>query len=214
MNAPDFRFFLTLTLLVFCGELLSATREDTWNFKVYLDDQPVGYHRFLLTQDEAGRKMRSEARFDVKFLMFNAYAYSHQADETWRGDCLAELRAETDDNGDVSKVNGNVRNGTFRLLRGKDEAKLPDCVMTFAYWHPRMLEQQRLLNPQNGEYTEVRIAFRGEEPIPVRGKAVTARRYHLESPRFQIDLWYADDRRWVALDSRLENGRLLRYRIE
>jgi hypothetical protein len=192
----------------------SAPREDAWNFKVYLDETPIGFHRFTLSETEAGRKLRSEARFDVKFLIIKAYSYAHEAFETWRGDCLTELRARTDDNGETSKVSGQLQGGRFRLTRGPDASDLPACVMSFAYWHPLMLKQQWLLNPQTGEYTQVRIRDQGPEAIPVRGQPMTAQRYRLDAGKFQIDLWYADGARWVGLDSLLDGGRKLRYRIE
>jgi hypothetical protein len=192
----------------------AASREDIWNFTVYLDDDPVGFHRFSLAEEGTGRNIHSEARFDVKFFIINAYSYAHEAEETWQGDCLAELRAHTDDNGDQSSVSGSERDGHFRLRRGPEETDLPACVMSFAYWHPLMIKQKRLLNPQTGEYNEVRIDAKGQESIPVRGQPVTAQRYRLDAGKFRIDLWYADGQRWVALDSLLENGRKLRYRIE
>jgi hypothetical protein len=48
----------------------------------------------------------------------------------------------------------------------------------------------------------------------VRGQKINARRYHVDAGKFQIELWYADGERWVALDSVLDNGHRLRYRLE
>lgn len=191
-----------------------AGDERDWRFTVYLDDDPVGRHTFTLTESEALRKLRSEARFTVKLLMIKAYGYEHEAEETWRGDCLTSLKASTDDNGDKSSVLGQARPDRFELRKGSSSETLPACIMTFAYWNPLILKQSRLLNPQTGEYLEVRIRAQGRENIPVRGQPVAAERYHLDAGKFQIDLWYADGNRWVALDSRLENGSTLRYRIE
>lgn len=203
-----------LALLAFHAPVRADAREDLWDFTVYLDEKPVGYHRFTLAETGTGRTLRSEARFEVKLLMIKVYGYAHDAVETWRGDCLEALRAQTDDNGEASRVDGEVRDGRFRLRRGREETALSGCVMSFAYWNPSMLAQKRLLNPQTGEYTEVRIDARGPESIPVRGQPVAARRYRLAAGEFQIDLWYADGGRWVALDSLLDDGRRLRYRIE
>jgi hypothetical protein len=205
---------LAAALVALQGAAWAAPRQDVWDFTVYLDDEPVGSHRFALTEGAAGRKVRSEAHFDVKFLLIKAYSYKHEADEAWQGDCLAELRAKTDDNGDKSNVAGVERDGHFQLQRGQEKEELPACVMSYAYWHPLMLQQKRLLNPQTGEYNDVRIDLKGQETVPVRGQPVAAKRYHLDAGKFQIDLWYADGGRWVALDSLLDNGRKLRYRIE
>jgi hypothetical protein len=213
-TAQCFSTALAAGLVLAQGSSPAATVQHTWNFTVYLNDASIGHHQFTVTEDDAGRKVRSEARFEVKFLLFKAYSYAHRADETWRGDCLAELQAYTNDNGEQIIVNGAVLDGRFKLRRDQVESTLPACVMTFAYWHPRLVEQRRLLNPQTGEYTDVHITLRGQEPISVRGKPVNARRYHLEAGKFQIELWYAEGQQWVALDSPLDNGRRLRYRIE
>ena len=185
-----------------------------WNFTVYLDDDPVGSHRFTLSETPAMRKLRSEARFTVRILTIKAYSYEHEADETWQGDCLTTLKARTDDNGDRSAVLGAEQNGRFELKKGNRAETLPACIMSFAYWNPLMLKQSRLLNPQTGDYTAVTIRPLGREAVPVRGQPVAADKYHLNAGKFQIDLWYADGGRWIALDSVLDNGKRLRYRIE
>ena len=208
-------FLLSLLLLTPLHSLQATPQVDEWNFKVYLDDTPVGYHRFTLTETAAGRELRSEARFDVKLLLFTAYSYRHKATESWRGDCLTGLEASTDDNGDSTEVRGALETGRFRLTTNRTQVDLPDCVMTFAYWNPDMIAQKRLLNPQTGEYTAVTISPQGEEKIPVKGVERNARRYRLDAGKFQIDLGYeTEDRRWLALDSKLDNGRKLRYRLE
>lgn len=218
MKTPFIRLSFLAVLMTVCAAAHSTTssqpRNDDWNFTVYLDDDAVGQHRFALSESESMRKLRSEARFTIKLLMIKAYSYAHEASETWQGDCLRNIQAKTDDNGDRSALLGNESNGRFELKKGKTTETLPACIMTFAYWNPLILKQSRLLNPQTGEYTQVRIQPKGRETVPVRGKPVSADRYHLDAGKFQIDLWYADGERWVALDSTLENGSKLRYRIE
>jgi hypothetical protein len=201
--------------LLLTDSAFPAPRVDVWDFKVYLNDTPVGSHRFTLTEQSSTRELRSEARFDVKFLMINAYTYVHKARESWRGNCLAGIRATTDDNGELTRVEGALDGQGFRLNTNGIRTELPGCIMTFAYWNPDLLAQTRLLNPQTGEYTEVRIDAKGDEQIPVQGRRLSVRRYRLDAGKFQIDLWYGvEDRRWLALDSTLEGGRRLRYRIE
>ena len=202
-----------LALLTHSATALAAA--DVWNFTVYLDDQRVGFHRFTLSGEPRQRVAHSEARFDVKLLLITVYTYVHEAKESWQGDCLATLAAKTDDNGDKIDVLGAREGGRFRLSTNQKPAELPECVWTFAYWHPGMLKQQHLLNPQTGEYLRVDVELKGEETIKAAGVERKARHYLLDAGKFQIDLWYAsDDQRWLALDSTLEGGRHLHYRIE
>ena len=217
MKSASYPIILALLGFTSAGAIattaIDSPRND-WNFTVYLDEDAVGKHRFTLTESESMRRLRSEARFAVKILGFEAYRYAHEASESWEGNCLRKIEASTDDNGERSSLTGNETQGRFELNKNRSKETLPACIMTFAYWNPLILRQSRLLNPQTGEYTGVQIESRGRETIPVQGQPVVAERYHLDAGKFQIDLWYAQGDRWVALDSTLENGRKLRYRIE
>ena len=72
----------------------------------------------------------------------------------------------------------------------------------------------RLSNQCAAEELDVEIKQIGQDSIKVKGEKVSASHYRLKAEKFLIDLWYSADRRWLALDSTLENGRLLHYRIE
>ena len=187
-----------LVAAAFAPGVASANVEREWRFRVLLDASEVGTHTFRVTEHGGERLVTSDARFKVKILFINAYSYSHEARERWQGDCLSELDARTDDNGERVTV------------RKRPSA----CVMSFAYWNPRMLQQKQLLNAQTGELTEVRIEPLGEETLRVRGAPLSARRYAVHAPKFRIDLWYAADSSWVQLESRTGSGRLLRYEIQ
>jgi hypothetical protein len=193
---------------------LQAQAASEWRFTAYLDDKPIGYHRFALSEENGERRLVSEARFDVKFLFVSAYRYAHDNREHWRGDCLARIEAVTDANGKNYRVRGRLTHDEFEVDTGREQTALPACVMSFAYWNPQFLQQPRLLNAQNGEYLDVSVRDLGADTITVRGTEQPARRYRLEAKGFQIELWYSPQREWLALDSITESGKRLRYRLE
>jgi len=185
-----------------------AVRE--WRFEVSLDGRSIGEHRYVLRSAGDARELTSDAQYAVRFLFINAYRYEHHARESWRGDCLELLDARTNANGTRTTVAGASRGRVFRLTRGKDATPLDGCVMTFAYWNPSILEARHLLNPQTGEYVQVKVIPMGNEVVG--GQATE--RYRLlgeGSVPLEIDLWYTPARDWVALESRTPEGRLLRY---
>jgi Family of unknown function (DUF6134) len=194
--------------------LAPANADREWHFRVLIDDAEVGTHTFRVTGDPSERRVESDARFNVKLWFINAYSYSHLARERWRGECLQEIEARTDDNGTRKAVRGSRNGAQFEMDDGSAKSRLPACIMSFAYWNPTMLKQTRLLNVQTGELTDVRIEALGEESLQVRGEPTSARRYALHAPKFRIDLWYAADTQWVRLESRTESGRMLRYFIQ
>lgn len=189
----------------------AASVEREWRFRVLLDEREIGWHEFRVVERGAEREVESRARFDVKLLFVNAYRYLHESRERWRDDCLREIVARTDDNGRMLSVRGTANDRGFELTGPAGNTRLADCVMTFAYWNPAFLRQERLLNPQTGELTAVRIETAGEDTLSVRGTPLRARRYTLHAPAYRIDVWYAGGADWVQLESRTANGRVLRY---
>ena len=130
---------------------------DEWRFAVYLDDNQIGSHTFkLLDSGEGRRTLLSDASFDVKVLFINAYSYRHSHEEVWASDnCLVSIDSQTDDNGTTYAFTGERRDDGFHLSRNGETEVIPDCVMTFAYWNPKLLEQSALVNAQTGEYGDM-----------------------------------------------------------
>lgn len=183
-----------------------------WEFDVYLDDKPIGEHDFRLVHEGPGLTLETEASFDVKFLFFTAYTYRHRCVETWDRRGLASIHAKTDANGEISEVRGNRVNGTFTVDVNGETRDLPAEIMSFAYWNPEILQEERLLNSQTGEYESIEVIDRGESPVDYGGESIPARRYDLMVMGKPISVWYAvSDRRWLALESVARGDRKLRY---
>jgi len=184
-----------------------------WRFNVLLDNKPIGKHSFVLSLDQQQQVLKSEADFGVKFLGFSAYRYQHTAVERWEGGCLREIEARTNDNGEALALKGKKTEGGFALNGPAGTKSLPGCVMSFAYWNSAILSQPRLLNAQNGEYLPVEVRSLGAESLRLGGAELMARRYRLNAGKLSLDLWYGTGDQWLALETRTEDGRLLRYEI-
>ena len=183
-----------------------------WRFRVMLDSKDIGEHRFVLRADGPERELRSEARFDVRILMFNAYRYVHEATERWNGNCLVSLASNTDSNGDLESVRASTAGSRLSVERTGRREEHDGCVMTFAYWNPQILAARRLLNSQSGELVPVTITDAGTETLTVRGRPVTANRHRIQGPDLRIDIWYAGAQ-WIALEAPAKGGRRLRYEL-
>jgi hypothetical protein len=193
----------------------STLAQDPLTFAVSLDDRPIGVHRFRIVDDGATRVVESAASFDVRILRVPVYRYRHSNTETWQNGCLKQLDSETDANGtryavDLSKTEAGYTISTSTETRNYQT----DCLMSFAYWDQRFLRQNQLLNTQTGELIAVEIQPLGESlrKVANRTLAVEGFRILAESGDIDIQVFYnSADERWVALESVLENGRILRY---
>lgn len=191
----------------------ASTNSAEWRFRVLLDGTEIGYHRFQLVNDDGKQVLESEASFDVRFLMFNAYSYDHRSKERWSGDCLHSIDSTTNDNGKKQWVEGRREDQGFVVHSSSGRRTLAECPMTFAYWNPSILEASRLLNAQTGEYLEVDAKPTGKSRFKVGGNALSAEEWTLTTRERQIKLWYGPQQRWVGLESSTKGGRTLRYEL-
>ena len=195
-------------LIAMTGQKVIANEQKRWDFQVFLEDKPIGYHQFSL-QDNI---VQSTAEFNIKFLFFNAYQYKHHNREVWESGCLREIQSETVDNGEQYSVDGYVDNNQFYLSTRVDRTELDGCVRSFAYWDPQLIDAPKLLNTQTGEYQQAILEHAGStEFTRDSGMTITATRYVLRVAESEIELWYGPDNDWLALNSRIKGGRKLRY---
>ncbi len=191
-----------------------------WNFTAYLDGAPIGTHRYTRTPvDGDGFALTTSASFDVRLLGIAVYAYRYRAREDWERGCLKSVDAHTDDNGKVNDVVARAVGGRLDVtLReaaapARTEVDHTGCAMSFAYWKPLAPGTARLFDASTGRATDVTISALAETTIDVAGKPTPARGLRITGLAHPIDVWYAGDR-WIGLDTTVDHGRHLAYRIE
>ena len=202
-----------LILLLVCTVSVAAEQRE-WRFKVLLDGKEVGSQIYELFQREGHTELRTKASFKVKFLFATVYRYLHENTELWDGPCLMSIDSVTDSNGKDFRVSGSRQDDAFEIRTAKGSSQLPECVMTFAYWRPDFLKQNKLLNPQDGEYLDVEVS--GPESVDriVGGEAVASHKYRLVAGELDLQLWYSLTDEWLALESKTNGNRVLEYELE
>jgi len=209
--------WLALLWLSSAGGWLQAAPvpEQDLVFRVLLDGDPIGYHRFHVKHIDERQTIDIDAKLKVTFLGIPVYRYQHRNRETWQQGCLASIVSSTVDGGDDFYIEGRDIGRQFELSTQDGDAEIDaGCVMSFAYWDREFLQQSKLLNAQNGEYLPVEISAQGVDELQVNGSTVSASRHRLLNTDRGIDIsvWHAvDDGRWLSLESRVDGGRVIRY---
>jgi len=204
------------TLIFFALLITSANAlavEKEWRFQVFIDDKKIGYHEFVLRKVDNQLRLKSEANFEYRLMFVKLYGYQHENNEVWSGDCLTGLDSTTDVNGKPFRVSGALRGGRFVVNGTAGETELSSCAMSFAYWNPAFLKQERLINAQNGEILDVEVSEPELVQLEVRGIMQPAYRYLLGAGELQIELWYSENKEWLALETEARGGRRLRYEL-
>ena len=178
---------------------------EVWEFDAVLNDKVIGQHTFIYE----GEKTVSDANFKFEYL-FMDFIYQHKSSETWQGNCLKTISSKTDDDGDMYDVSGYMEANQFMVTTNNKTSELPLCVMTFAYGNPKILDQKKLMNAQNGEYLDVDIQFLREENHMVKGKDILTDLWQIEAKGddgdLLVHLWYDKNMNWVSLKSQTPIG--------
>ena len=207
--------FILLTAFVSSGTSIanseSVDSSQSWKFRVWLDDTPIGTHQVSISTAENRKSVHTQADFDVRFLFVPVYSYSHETREFWEDGCLVNIRSTTDDNGDDYFISSMQREQGLTLETQDGKTSLDGCVRTFAYWDIELLQSERLLNTQTGKYEKVSVINMGTGVLTVDDENIEARQFRLVSEGVTIDLWYTSEMHWLALESVTESGAVLRY---
>lgn len=210
------RGLLTTLGVLLMAALPALASMEEHRFRVFLDERPIGTHRFTVQADaDNGLLVRSEAEFLVRVLLIPVYAYAHQAEERWVNGCLRQLDSETDANGDRYRVALSWQGDGYRI-DSQDGSQRIDrtCLKSFAYWDKRFLDEEALINSQTGALTPVTVAALSEATpawLPDT-EPVVGYRIRTADESADIDVYYGrNSQRWLGLQSRLENDRVMRY---
>jgi len=196
-------------------DALAYSQESSYVYSIWYNDKRIGEHEFVIARGPEGTRVRSEARMEFRVLFIPVYRYRHMANEYWQGGCLAELTAETDDNGTLYEVTATAGPAGLSIDQGPDQANRQtltiDCAASFAYWDLDLLQRENLLNPQTGELAPAVLVRQGSEEVG----GSQSDRYMLQAEGLSpIQLWYREgDQRWLQLQTVREGGTLT-YRFE
>lgn len=204
-------FLMALPLLMAFSALVYAGAEKEWQFRVFLDDREIGTHTVKMKPYKDLKQVSVNADFKVKFLFLTAFSYEHQTEEVWQGSCLTDIQSTTNNNGESLFVRKQPSTANFKILTHAGEQELQGCVRSFAYWDPDLLKADKLLNTQTGEYEAVDVIEMGQSNIAIDGQNVQAIQYRLAMEDKRVDLWYSEDKQWLALKSETEDGYQISY---
>jgi hypothetical protein len=203
---------LSIILALLIGLLAgipASARE--WHFDVSVDGLPIGTHDIIVHEKGDARSVQSDMRYGVALL---GRSYKQHAEETWQADCLTRLDTRTEEKGQVTTVAGSLESGAFVITGPGGKEQLAPCVMSFAYWNPRVLRQTHLVNSQTGAWTPVAVHDLGKESLDLRGTSHAASHYRIDTEKNRIELWYSPEGEWLGLRSTTRDGHVLSYRLK
>jgi len=167
------------------------------DFTVLREGEDVGTYQIHFQRNGDALDVDVKTRIAVKIAFITVFRYEHDAHEVWRGDKLVSMETKTNDDGEdhslVATANGN---GELKIVGDGKELTAKGSMIPASLWNATFLETKELLNSQVGTALAIDVAFKGEEPITVKGKSIRAKHYSMTGA-LERELWYDSD--WVLV---------------
>ena len=181
------------------------------DFDVFIGEKRIGSHTFAFETGPNFKKVQSNAFFDYRLFNMSLYTYKHSSEETYDSrDCLLHIKSNTQTKAKLQRsvnqvVSGIRKHNEFWLEQPKKRRINKKCLMTFAYWTQRILDQTSLLNAQTGIEVPIKV-----NKSKAKKSSVT---YLLQAENLNIEISYSKDGDWIALNSVSDKEKTVRYRL-
>ena len=164
----------------------------TVNYQIRRNGDPIGTHRVVFERGE-GERFTVTHRIDIRvtILALEAYRYVMDSRETWEGDRLLGLYANTDKNGEALQVFGRASGSGIRLRGPTGPTQAPTDAVPSSPQH-FVFDRARtsMIEAEDGRVLRVRVSPPAEESLRLGGRDVPCRRVRV-SGGLDATLWYA-----------------------
>ncbi len=176
------------------GAISSAHADETLNYQVLKDGEPIGFETVEITDTPDGYTAAITTRTDVKVL-FLQFQYGHSRLEKWRNDQLVSVDTDTNDDGSPYTYKAEYEGDCFEVA-GKGVAKRDACdgAWPLTLWREEVTTKTSLYSVINAEPYAVTTRKTGTETLAINNREIPATHYVMTGD-VQRDLWYGDDGR-------------------
>lgn len=180
-------------------------------FDVMRNGSRIGTHVLTFAPAANRLEVAIEVDIEVKMMAIVLYRYALRGRERWQDGVLVEASSDTQDGKDKDFMRAVRRDGRLHVEGSHGPPYLaPPGSICASHWNPKQLEAP-MVNVQNGELLDFKVAPRGTQLIEARGQRVEASHYALSGPS-TMELWYDRQQVWSQLRAVVRDGSTVDYR--
>ncbi|WP_439815042.1 DUF6134 family protein [Zavarzinia sp. CC-PAN008] len=174
------------------------------DYEITRDGGAIGRQVFTFDTDGAQMSVRHQTEIDVRIAFIRVYAYRQEAVETWRDGRLVAVTANTDDDGDIRRLQVRADAGGLVIDGSAHQGSAMAEALPNSYWNVDTVRAAHLIDIEDGTPVAQRLELAGAEMVQAAGQTVQATRYRMVDAdgALKRELWY---------DSR---GLLVRIRVK
>ncbi len=185
-------------------------------FDVSRNGGKFGAERMTFERRGEDMVITRDVDYKVSFGPIVPFRYRHDAIEVWRDGRLISLESETLKDGDdltMSMMRGPEGSFAVRSNLLGDAQDVAGDMLATSWWNSAVMTENQLVNTETGEVLDVSVSKIGRETVQTGQGPVDATLYRVEAS-LTLDLWYADDGRWVKMSFNARGDNFIEYTLQ
>lgn len=192
------------------GDVLALYGERI-EFDIFRNGARIGTHRVSFAPEGDALRVKTDFKLEIGALFITLFELKYRSDALWDDGRLVSLAAETDRNGELTRVTATTGEDGL-LVKGPNgvQTAKPGIYPT-NHWNAGVIGSTELVNTITGNVNEVRLEPKGVETVPTNRGPVQATRYQYVGA-IENEVWYDAEGRWVAMQFPGDDGSLIELR--
>ena len=167
-------------------------------FRVTRKGSPMGTLRASFTRDGDRLIVRTRVELAVHAAFIRVFHYTHDSTETWRGEQLLSLEADTHDDGQRYRVRATPAGEGLRLEGPLATLTVPPRTLTSnCVWHPAFTRQRTLIDCEKGRHETLTVETLGQRSLVVMGAPRLATGHRIIVSYARGEVWHDAAGEWV-----------------
>lgn len=180
-------------------------------FDVFRKGSPVGTHEVNFSRD--GDDIIANTRFEVtiKILIVPVYSYIYTSKERWRDGKLISLKADTNDNGDLSNLIVSRKNDVLSFSGSGGEFIASGNLYPTTHWNSGVIGSTQVINTITGKINDVELQNRGVAVIETQYGNIQATHFAYQGD-LTTEVWYDKSGKWAKMRFPGKDGVMIEYK--
>ena len=193
MSAVRIRGFAAAALTLLALPSFALADSKTVTYTILKEGDPIGKETYVIDRDgdHTSVALTVDSAVHILFLDFK---YHHTRTESWNGETLEKVSADTDDDGTKHHVEISADPaGGFKAVADGKAVTAPPEAFPVVQWNKAMVGHPVLIPVENDD-SPYKVAFKdaGSASIAIGGQTVQTEHFVL-SGDVERDLWYDAD---------------------
>ena len=182
----------------------------TYELAIRREGSVIGHHTLTFRQEGGTWQVAAASDVAIKLAFIALFRFTYRSDETWADNRLTALTADTDDDGERTRVAVRAAATGFRITGSGGDWVGPPASFPTSHWQRPAPGPGVVINTLTGKRNDVVVVDRGEETLDTGAGPIKARRLSYTGD-LEVDTWYEADGRWLGMRFKGRDGAPIDY---